>query len=58
MVERSEGHPIEYTYDQLKDLQSRLMLVAGEAEKGRDSVERFNLVFIFFSSYNELYDFV
>ncbi|XP_071137099.1 E3 ubiquitin-protein ligase rnf213-alpha-like [Mytilus edulis] len=30
-----------YRYDQLHDLQSRLMLVAGKAEKGKDEVDRF-----------------
>ena len=33
-----------YKYDQLHDLQSRLMLVAGKAEKGKDEVDRFMLV--------------
>lgn len=41
----------EYTFAQLKDLQSRLMLVAGKAESGVDNVERFTMVrFIRFSS--------
>lgn len=30
-----------YTYEELKDLQSRLMLVAGQAEKGKVNVDRF-----------------
>ncbi|KAL8623379.1 hypothetical protein ACOMHN_065913 [Nucella lapillus] len=30
-----------YTYDELLDLQSRLMLVAGQAEKGKENVDRF-----------------
>ncbi|XP_053396009.1 E3 ubiquitin-protein ligase rnf213-alpha-like [Mercenaria mercenaria] len=34
-----------YTFSQLQDLQSRLMLVAGKAEKGNDSVERFTMIF-------------
>ncbi|XP_060084373.1 E3 ubiquitin-protein ligase rnf213-alpha-like [Ylistrum balloti] len=33
-----------YHYDQLHDLQSRLMLVAGKAEKGKDDVDRFTLI--------------
>jgi hypothetical protein len=37
-----------YKYEQLHDLQSRLMLVAGKAEKGKDDVDRFMLVFVFF----------
>jgi hypothetical protein len=34
----------EYSYAQLHDLQSRLMLVAGKAEMGKDDVDRFILV--------------
>lgn len=30
-----------YSLDELKDLQSKLMLIAGKAERGRDDVERF-----------------
>lgn len=30
-----------YTYEELLDLQSRLMLVAGQAEKGKENVDRF-----------------
>lgn len=33
-----------YNYEQLHDLQSRLMLVAGKAEKGKDEIDRFMLV--------------
>ncbi|XP_076466869.1 E3 ubiquitin-protein ligase rnf213-alpha-like [Babylonia areolata] len=33
--------PRKYTYEELLDLQSRLMLVAGEAEKGKENVDRF-----------------
>lgn len=33
-----------YTFSQLQDLQSRLMLVAGKAEKGTASVDRFTMV--------------
>lgn len=36
----------EYTYDKLQDLQSRLMLVAGEAESSKQSIDRFNSVCI------------
>ncbi|XP_052087598.1 E3 ubiquitin-protein ligase rnf213-alpha-like isoform X5 [Mytilus californianus] len=35
---------IYYKYEQLLDLQSRLMLVAGKAEKGKDEVDRFMLI--------------
>ena len=39
-----------YTHDQLQDLQSRLMLVAGRAEKektqGKDEVEMFTEVIL------------
>ncbi|KAK3585578.1 hypothetical protein CHS0354_036765 [Potamilus streckersoni] len=38
------GHR-QYTFEQLQDLQSRLMLVAGKAEQGKDDVDRFMLVF-------------
>ncbi|CAC5425101.1 RNF213 [Mytilus coruscus] len=34
----------QYKYEQLHDLQSRLMLVAGKAEKGKDDVDRFMLI--------------
>ncbi|XP_060597666.1 E3 ubiquitin-protein ligase rnf213-alpha-like [Ruditapes philippinarum] len=34
----------EYTFAQLQDLQSRLMLVAGKAEKGIENVERFTMI--------------
>lgn len=30
-----------YSLDELKDLQSKLMLIAGKAEKGKDDVETF-----------------
>ena len=45
-LDKSESR--NYTYDQLQDLQSRLMLVAGRAEKektqGKDEVEIFTEV--------------
>ena len=41
-VTETEGQ--QYKYEQLHDLQSRLMLVAGKAEKGKDDVDRFMLV--------------
>ncbi|XP_053396018.1 E3 ubiquitin-protein ligase rnf213-alpha-like [Mercenaria mercenaria] len=40
-----EGQRKQYSFTQLQDLQSRLMLVAGKAEKGNDSVERFTMIF-------------
>ncbi|KAK3585576.1 hypothetical protein CHS0354_036763 [Potamilus streckersoni] len=42
--EESQGDR-QYTFEQLQDLQSRLMLVAGKAEQGKDDVDRFMLVF-------------
>ena len=30
-----------YSVDELKDLQSKLMLIAGKAEKGKDEVDQF-----------------
>ena len=38
----------QYKYEQLHDLQSSLMLVAGKAEKGKDDVDRFMLVYVYF----------
>ena len=32
---------IEYSLDEIKDLQSKLMLIAGKAEKGKDEVDTF-----------------
>ncbi|KAK3585587.1 hypothetical protein CHS0354_036774 [Potamilus streckersoni] len=40
----SQGHR-QYTFEQLQDLQSHLMLVVGKAEQGKDAVDRFMLVF-------------
>ncbi|CAC5415227.1 RNF213 [Mytilus coruscus] len=34
-----------YSFQKLDDLQSRLMLVAGKADKGKESVDRFMLIF-------------
>ena len=40
--EGSEGVQSKtYSVDELKDLQSKLMLIAGKAEKGKDEVEQF-----------------
>ena len=36
-----------YTFSQLQDLQSRLMLVAGKAEKGSENVDRFTMASFF-----------
>ena len=43
LLEKSEGRheKKEYSYAQLCDLQSKLMLVAGKAEQGNEEVERF-----------------
>ncbi|CAG2215370.1 RNF213 [Mytilus edulis] len=40
---RSSSKNKSYRYEQLHDLQSRLMLVTGKAEKGKDDVDRFML---------------
>lgn len=34
----------KYHYKELQELQSKLMLVAGKAEKGKEDVDRFTLV--------------
>lgn len=34
----------EYSLDEMADLQSRLMLVTGKADAGRESIERFTSV--------------
>ncbi|CAG2246214.1 RNF213 [Mytilus edulis] len=50
-VPEEEGNMAQrnhYRYDQLHDLQSRLMLVAGKAEKGKDDVDRKACAFINF----------
>jgi ribosome biogenesis SPOUT family RNA methylase Rps3 len=44
LVDESHEVPKEYTYEKLQDLQSRLMLVAGEEESSKKNVERFSLV--------------
>ena len=36
-----QENPRNYTVQQLNDLQSKLMLVAGKAEKGKGEVDRF-----------------
>ncbi|KAL4233165.1 hypothetical protein ACF0H5_007850 [Mactra antiquata] len=41
----TQPHFRRYSFTQLQDLQSRLMLVAGKAEKGGDSVDRFTMIF-------------
>lgn len=49
-MEKQEGQSFRrsYSYEQLHDLQSRLMLVAGKAELGKDDVDRFLLVMLEF----------
>lgn len=45
----SEGGKVQskiYSLDELKDLQSKLMLIAGKAEKGKDDVETFVKVWV------------
>ena len=39
---KGETPPRRYTYNELLDLQSRLMLVAGQAEKGKEDVGSFH----------------
>ena len=42
-----------YSVDELKDLQSKLMLIAGKAEKGKEEVEQFvKASFNFFSMWD------
>ena len=48
---RQDTDKMVFTYDQLNDLQSKLMLVAGKAEKSRQDVERFVEVSIFLSHF-------
>ena len=48
--EEKTGQRNRYKYDQLHDLQSRLMLVAGKAEKGKDDVDRFMLVSLIYNT--------
>ena len=40
-VEEGNDESKIYSLDELKDLQSKLMLIAGKAEKGKDDVETF-----------------
>lgn len=39
-----EGEGRDYSLDEMADLQSRLMLVTGKADAGRESIERFTSV--------------
>lgn len=39
-----EGEGRDYTLGEMTDLQSRLMLVTGKADAGRESIERFTSV--------------
>ena len=48
--EEKTGERNQYNYEQLHDLQSRLMLVAGKAEKGKDDVDRFMLVNLIYNT--------
>ena len=43
-----ETPPRRYSYTELLDLHSRLMLVAGQAEQGKENVDRFTTVSPFF----------
>lgn len=43
---RCEGEGRDYTLSEMTDLQSRLMLVTGKADAGRESIERFTSVSI------------
>ncbi|CAG2226871.1 RNF213 [Mytilus edulis] len=50
VMEKQEGQYSRrnYSFDQLHDLQSRLMLVAGKAALGKDDVDRFTLFHVMF----------
>ena len=41
---KKEGEVREYSLGEMTDLQSRLMLVTGKADAGRESIERFTSV--------------
>lgn len=42
----------EYSYGDMMDLQSRLMLVSGKTDSGRESIERFTAVcYTFYNMY-------
>lgn len=43
---RGAGEGRDYTLSEMTDLQSRLMLVTGKADAGRESIERFTSVSI------------
>lgn len=45
---RIEGEGRDYSLSEMTDLQSRLMLVTGKADAGRESIERFTSVCNFF----------
>lgn len=45
---RTEGEGRDYSLSEMTDQQSRLMLVTGKADAGRESIERFTSVRIFF----------
>lgn len=40
----------EYSYEDMMDLQSRLMLVSGKTDSGRESIERFTAVSYMFNN--------
>ena len=46
-TQKTEVYQKSYTLQQLNDLQSKLMLVAGKASKGKEDVEKFVEVLIF-----------
>ena len=39
--EEENAQDVVYSLDEIKDLQSKLMLIAGKAEKGKDEVDTF-----------------
>lgn len=45
---RTDGEGRDYSLGEMIDLQSRLMLVTGKADAGRESIERFTSVRILF----------
>ena len=47
----SEGYSKKLTIDDLKDLQSKLMLIAAKASQGKEDVDRFVEVRVFWSAF-------
>ena len=45
--ENKDREERNYSFDEIKDVQSKLMLIAGKAESGKEEVDQFNQVCIF-----------